>query len=54
MTMKAGDKKSMNGSQVEVLKVFKNGKVKIQFWVHTFGMVSPQLWTETVRADRLA
>jgi len=42
-----------NSTKAEVVKVFKNGKVKISFWVHGFAMIRPELWTDTVRANRL-
>jgi len=53
--MEIGQKVTMkDGTKAEVVKVFKNGKVKIQFWIQTFGMINPELWTDTVKADRLA
>lgn len=42
-----------NSTKAEVVKVFKNGKVQIRFWVHGFAMIRPELWTDTVRANRL-
>lgn len=42
-----------NDTKAEVVKVFKNGKVKISFWVQTTLMLRPELWTDTVRAARL-
>ena len=39
--------------KAEVVKVLKNGKIKVKFWVQTFGMIKPELWTETYRAERI-
>jgi hypothetical protein len=53
--MQVGDKVLIDGKdKAEVVKVFKNGKVKVSFWVQSFGMVRPELWTETCRAERLS
>lgn len=43
-----------NETNAEIVKVLKNGKIKISFWVHGFAMIKPELWTDTVRAARLA
>lgn len=42
-----------NETKAEVVKVFKNGKVRISFWVQTSFMIRPELWTDNVRAARL-
>jgi hypothetical protein len=52
--MKTGCKVLIDGKdRAEVVKVLKNGKVKVSFWVQAFGMTKPELWTDTVRAERL-
>ena len=52
--MRQGDKVLIDGTQVaEIVKIFKNRKSKVSFWVHTFGMIQPELWTETVHTARL-
>jgi len=52
--MQEGDKVFINGTQiVEIVKIFKNRKAKVSFWVQTSGMIQPELWTETVRIARL-
>ena len=39
-----------DGTKAEVVKVFKNGKVKVRFWLDVPCKVHPVLWTQTVRA----
>ena len=52
--MEAGTKVLIDGKdKAEVVKALKNGKVKVQFWVQTLGMLKPELWTDTVRAERM-
>ena len=53
--MQAGDKVMIDGKdKAEVVKVLKSGKIKVAFWVQTFGMTKPELWTETYRAERVS
>ena len=35
----------------EVVKVFKNGKCRVAYWVMVRG--KPELWKETIRCSRL-
>jgi hypothetical protein len=42
-----------NETNAEVVKVLKNGMVKISFWVQSGFMIKPELWTDTVKAKRL-
>ena len=52
--MQDGDKVFIDGTQIaEIVKIFKNCKAKVSFWVQTSGMIHPELWTETVRIARL-
>lgn len=41
------------GRKAEVVKVLKNGKVKIKIWVQGGFMSKPELWNDTVRAETL-
>ena len=38
--------------RAEVIKTFKNGKVRVAYWVETFGGKC-KLWKENVRATEL-
>lgn len=51
--MTEGQKVKWNGRTAEVVKVYKNGRCKIAFWVQTFGMTKPELWNETVPCKSL-
>ena len=51
--LKQGDTVEWNGGKAEVLRVFKNGRVRIAFWVQSLGMTEPKLWKETVSAKCL-
>lgn len=41
------------GHKAEVVKVLRNGKVKIEMWVQGGFMTKPELWKDTVRAETL-
>ena len=52
---KAGDKVLMFGKdRAEVVRVFKNGKVRVAFWVQTPLMRNPELWHDNVWASVLS
>jgi hypothetical protein len=54
MTYQPGDKVLIFGKdRAEVVRVFKNGKVRVAFWVQTLGMTTPELWQDNVWASIL-
>ena len=49
MTYQPGDKVLMFGKdRAEVVRTFKNGKVRVAFWVQAQGMRNPELWHDNV------
>lgn len=52
--MTTGDKIKIDGKDCgEVVRVLKNGKIVVSFWVQTSFMRHPELWRETFRAERI-
>ena len=52
---KTGDKVLMFGKDhAEVIRVYKNGKVRVSFWVQAQGMIEPELWHDNVWASVLS
>lgn len=49
----AGDNVLFDGAQATVLRVYLNGRCKIEFWVDR-SPLKPALWRETVPCSALA
>lgn len=52
---KVGDKvKFWDGKQVgEVVKVLRNGKIKVAYWMQGGFMTEPELWKDTFKPEEL-
>lgn len=53
--MQIGDKVLFGRDKLPatVTKVFKNGRIKVEYWVQGGFMRQPELWADTVKASEL-